>query len=382
MPKKILFAINDLSFGGGQRAVVAEANGFLRKGYNVYVLTLRTKSITHDLTPSLKIPVDHITNIPFRSFFDFGAWKRLIKFLKAIRPDFVFSNLFFTNTILRVSKFFFFRMQIIVREGNVPVEKSLKIKIIDFVLSFLTTKIIVNATAIKYAFRGLLPQKKIEVIYNGIDEKFFEPIEDGSVLRDSLGIPADTLVLLTIASLTKKKGHQFLIQAAAELKNFQFPITPDRKIEDPRQSRDNFQLLIVGSGPEGEKLELQATSYKLQANVRFLGARSDIRELLNIADIFVLPSLWEGMPNVMLEAMAAGLPVIVTSAGGVREIVQSGNNGIVVEPKNPRALADAIAKLWENPKLRSQLAQKAKESVRGMTWDKHVNQLMGIIKSK
>src|SRR3989344_3281467 len=174
MKQKILFAINDLSFGGGQMTLVEEANRLFQKGFIVYTLTLLPKKSEENFAKNLKIPAANIVNIPFHSLWDFKAFFKLVKFLRFAKPDFVFSNLFFTNTIMRLAKFFRSRMKIFVREGNLPVEKSWHMKVIDFFLSFLTAKIIVNAAAIKNSFRGLLPQSKITVIYNGIDEKFLE----------------------------------------------------------------------------------------------------------------------------------------------------------------------------------------------------------------
>lgn len=365
MLNKIIFAINDLSFGGGQMTVVEEANRLFKKGFEVYVLTLFQKNGKENFAKGLMIPAGNVVNIPFRSLWDLPAFLKLIRLLRFVRPDVVFSNLFFTNTLIRLAKVFYPRMKVIVREGNLPIEKSFKIKVIDSILSLLTFCIIVNAKAIKAGFKKLwIPQGKLEVVYNGIDESFFVSLGEGkNELRKKLGIPIDAFVLISIASLTKKKGHEYLIRAMAEVRRSQ---AIDRKV----------LLLIIGDGPEAEKLQLLIVNYQLQNEVKFLGARHDIKELLTIADLFILPSLWEGMPNAMLEAMAMELPVVVTAVGGITEIVDNKKNGLVVQPKNADVLALAIRELIADPMLREELGRAAKQSVISWTWDNHLQALI------
>ncbi|MDP2696272.1 MAG: glycosyltransferase family 4 protein [bacterium] len=367
--KKIVFAINDLSFGGGQKTVVEETNGLFKGGHEVFVLTLLPRLGEKDMASELKIPPDHIVNIPFQSLWDFAAFIKLVKWLRRTKPDIIFSNLFFTNTAVRLARIFRFRTRVFVREGNLPVEKSLAVKIVDSCLMFLTEKIIVNAAAIKDGFKKLwISQKKIIVIYNGINERFFEnpTAQDRSQLRQSLGIGDDEVVLICIASLNNKKGYQYLLEAFRDIGLYY---------------KKGVALLIVGDGPERTKLEVQVMRYKLDDRVRFLGNRGDVRELLTAADVFILTSLWEGMPNAMLEAMATGLPVIATAVGGIVEIVDNGKNGLLVNPRNSMEISKAMAELIAAPGKRRAMGESARSSVSSLTWDNHIRNLIKLINS-
>lgn len=357
---KILFAINDLSFGGGQRTAVEEANGLFGCGYEVLILTLLDKPPEPVFLSALEIPRDNIVNIPFKSFADCGAFKNLVHFLRQAKPDLIFSNLFFTNTMIRLAKIFVWKPKIIIREGNVPEEKDFFVRITDSLLVFLTCKIIVNSEVIKkeFAKKLLIPQSKIKVIYNGIGEEFLTTKRYHAV--------SSPVSLITVGSLTKKKGHTYLIGALAEIKR--------------RKPDLVFRLFIVGDGFLRLQLAKRVKELGLVTAVEFLGERPNVKELLARADIFVLSSLWEGMPNAMLEAMAVGLPVIATAVGGVPEIIRDGENGVLVPPQRAEMLGGAILGLIENPGLRKRLGIAARSTAADFTWPKHIVELKKIIK--
>ena len=121
--------------------------------------------------------------------------------------------------------------------------------------------------------------------------------------------------------------------------------------------------MIVGQGGLREELEAQAAQLGIAAQVRFLGHREDVRDLLSILDLFVLPSLSEGMPLALLEAMAAGVPAIATRVGGTTEVIDDGRTGTLVAPGDSRVLAAAITTLLENPRLAKELGQAARQAV-------------------
>jgi len=356
--KTILFAINDLEFGGGQLTVVNEANGLWARGYPVFVLTFRATKLSRSLESLLKIPAENRTLIPARSFLDIFAFLKLLVFIKKIKPDFIFSNLFFSNTLIRLAKVFNPSVKIIVREGNLPEEKSAAVKAVDFLLSFLTYKIIVNAEAIKKPFLKFLPAKKIAVIYNGIDEAFFS-----CESRSSRG----QKIIISVASLHPKKGQAYLLAAVKIL----------------AKKRNDFKLFLAGEGFLRQKLENFVKENKLENFVEFLGGlgREDLKHWLCRADIFALSSLWEGLPNAMLEAMAAGLPIVATRVGGVPEAIKSNQNGILVPAADPIALAEGLAGLLDDENLRKRLGEGAKNTARQFSWTNHLNKLEELIKT-
>jgi glycosyltransferase involved in cell wall biosynthesis len=183
---------------------------------------------------------------------------------------------------------------------------------------------------------------KIDLVYNGV-EVAADPPMPSPALRAALRGTGDRPLILVPARLTPQKGHRFLLEAATQL--------PDARV------------VLAGDGPERSELEALAHDRGLAEQVLFLGHREDVRDLLAVADVVVLPSLFEGFPLSLLEAMVAGTPVIATRIGGVDELVRDGCNGLLVEPQDPEALAAAIRRLLEDRGYRQQLATAAKADV-------------------
>ncbi len=195
-----------------------------------------------------------------------------------------------------------------------------------------------------------IPQFESIIVNNGIDQQKFDPERKYSDIRSELGIAPDRVVVLFIARFTAHKQPLTLIRAFAKaLKGGQAP---------------GLHLLMVGDGDEKEAgLEL-ARALGLEDRVSFQAFRQDVPDVLHAADIFVLPSLWEGLPIGLLEAMAMRKAVIGTRVDGTREVLQDGENGLMVEPGDVDALAAAIVRLAGDGELRETLRCKAYQTVR------------------
>ena len=161
-----------------------------------------------------------------------------------------------------------------------------------------------------------------------------------------------------------KKGHTFLLEAFSELVK--------------ENQREQLFLLLVGSGPLEKTLRDQVKELKLGERVIFTGERKDVKNCFAASDVFVLSSLWEGVPNAMLEALASGLPVVATSVGGVPEIVKDSHNGLLTPAESIHGLKAAMHKLWSDVKLRSMLQSRASSSVAHLSWQNHVAELVRI----
>ena len=123
-------------------------------------------------------------------------------------------------------------------------------------------------------------------------------------------------------------------------------------------------MLVVGDGRLRSRLENQARTLGIQEIVHFLGTRRDLALLYRAMDVFILPSLWEGLPLVLLKAMAAGLPVIATKVSGAEDIIVDGENGRLIPPRRPDALARAVLELHARPELMPVWGQQARETIR------------------
>ncbi|MCG8603891.1 glycosyltransferase, partial [bacterium] len=195
-----------------------------------------------------------------------------------------------------------------------------------FAMRFCDKVISVSETTGKWLVekRGL-PQDKVVVIPYGVNlEQFTTGRKDE--LKTELGIPAQSLVIGTVARLHHQKGHRYLIEAAPGI----------------IRKHPNIRFVFVGDGALRQELEERIRSYGLQDNFVFLGFCEDVNDLLKTFDVFVLPSLYEGLPNVILEAMATGLPVVATAVDGTPELIVENETGYLVPPKDPKALEQKI----------------------------------------
>lgn len=194
-------------------------------------------------------------------------------------------------------------------------------------------------------FFPLLALKKTVVIHNGIDRERFEGSDDGG-LRSELGIGSDEVVIGFIGRLEEQKGVTYLLHAVAEMKEYP----------------GMLKIVIVGEGTLKQRLQDEAARLGL-SNVLFLGYRRNTPRLLRMFDVFVLPSLFEGLPVVLIEAMAAGCAVVATRIGGVEEVVAHGVNGLLVEAGNSTSLASALRELIVSPVQRKRLSAQARKTV-------------------
>ena len=211
--------------------------------------------------------------------------------------------------------------------------------------------IIANSEAIRRdLIREGAPARRLWVIRNGVDSESLRPDPArGQTVRRSLDIAPDTLVLVIVANLIPYKGHTDLLDALSDIRD-----------KLPR----GWQLLCVGRDDGiGDRLRAHAAAKGLTDHVHFLGSRSDIPGLLNAADIALLCSHEEGLPNAVLEAMASGTPVIATEVGGTGEILEDNVTGLLVPARDPAALSEAILKLAQDDTHRRTVGTNARADI-------------------
>ena len=194
------------------------------------------------------------------------------------------------------------------------------------------------------SFRRFYKIDRVPLIPNGIPiDAFRKPSIDRNEWREEEGFTPAHVLFVCVAGLRPQKNPALLLKSFS-----QGPAV------DPRA-----RLLFVGDGELKGDLEKQIDALGLREKVHFLGMRSDIPEILNAADVFVLSSDWEGNPLSVMEAMAAGTPVISTAVGGVPELVEDGESGVLVPPGDAQALAGAMQSMLENPKVRISMGRAA-----------------------
>lgn len=218
------------------------------------------------------------------------------------------------------------------------------IKRLWYVIQKRSHKIVTVSNSLKDILirKGKIRPDKITVIHNGIDlaDIKHDPIVKQK-LKQELGINDSDQIIGCVGNLRSVKGHRYLIQS--------MPLILERF--------PNARLILVGDGPLRSELEQLAEKFRVREKTVFLGYRTDIPELMNIFDIFVLPSLSEGLSNVLLEAMAASKPVVATNVGGNPEVVENYKTGILIPPKNPVMLAQAVNDLLSDESKRLKMGE-------------------------
>ncbi len=187
---------------------------------------------------------------------------------------------------------------------------------------------------------------KVTVIFNSVDIRRYHPDADKKVIREQLGFDKQARIISVVATFKEQKGHRFLIDAASELVK-RYP---------------DLLILFIGDGGLRGDLKRQTEEQKLVNHIQFLGTRQDIPDLLAASDLFVLPSLWEGLPMALVEAMASGLPIVATDVSGSRQAIQSGETGILVPPGDADELVEAITNLLTNPDIGTKMGVAARLS--------------------
>ena len=214
---------------------------------------------------------------------------------------------------------------------------------------------------------GKAGRSDVEIIPNGVDADFFSKRDEDAIkhVRDKYRVSENDIVILSVSRLVIKNGLDDLIRAFAIFS----------------QTHKNAKLLLVGEGSERSRLEMLAKNEGVAHSVIFAGAivPRDIVPYFHVAHVFARPSLSEGLGIAFLEAMAAGVPIVTTSVGGIADIIQDGETGVVVKAGDVKSIADGLARINHDQDLRKEITRKAFVMVREQySWDAialHMNQI-------
>lgn len=348
---KILIVINNLGVGGAERLVIDDINEMLARGLDVTLITLKLEKTNKTLYSQLDLGKDRWINIDFGSLLNLKSWFVFAHKLKALKPDVLITHLWYSNTIGRILGKICGVKNIITFEHNVyDTLKTWKMFFLDRLFQGFSTHIVAVSGAVKNSLiRHGIKIEKIKVILNGID---ISKYKDKEIKKN------DKFTFIFIGRLIHQKGVDILLQAFAKTKE--------------------GQLLIVGTGAEEENLKSLSRELKVVDRVKFLGTRQDIPELLLSSDCFVLPSRYEGLPMVLLEAIAARKIIIVSDFESASELIQNNINGIMVHKENIGELAIAMNRVVEDPNLRSNLQQGVSKISESVSIEKHVDGILNI----
>jgi len=343
---RILHVISSLGIGGAERLVLSAARGLPRERFDQAICCLAERGARAADAEAAGVPVFSVDGFP--GLRHPLAFARLVRIVRSVRPAIVHTHLQSANLYGRAAARLAGAPIVVSTEHNVYADKARRYILVERLLARTTDALVAVSGEVQHCLSRQLnvAPSAIRVVRNGV--ALDAPSETRAAgLRARMPVGDGGVRLGTVASLTSKKGHDVLLRALARL----------------RDSGIDCALALAGDGAERPRIDALIGRLALGDRVHLLGAIANVADLLAAIDVFVLPSLVEGMPLALLEAMRAGKPVIATAVGGVPEVVQPGVNGLLVPPANDAALADAIAALARSPADRDRLGAAARDTI-------------------
>jgi glycosyltransferase involved in cell wall biosynthesis len=354
--KNICFFNSTGFWGGGEKLHFEYALKFKSKGYGVFIFSANGSPL-HKKSTGAKL-IAHGFKIRNLSFLNPYTIYKLVQYFRKMKTDIVF---FTTSQDVKAggiaAKIAGVPKIVYMRGLAVPVKRSLINRI---VLKSITTHIIASseetARMILKNYSGVIPEQKVKVIYHGIDLKEFDNQKYTKII-DRTG---NDIILGTVGRLTAIKGQTYLIEVAKKLK----------------EDAVGFKLYIAGKGEMESELKEMAESYNLTGHVFFTGFLNDVKSFMTDLDIFVFPSLSEGFGFAIVEAMAAGKPVVAFNVSTNPELIADGQSGLLAEFPDTTKLTQKIKLLIDDKVLRIDMGKKGRLSVeKRFSVDQKINEI-------
>jgi glycosyltransferase involved in cell wall biosynthesis len=334
-PLTIAHVTGERGFSGGEVQVFLLIEGLRKLGHrNVLLCPESSRSCEESRRRGIEAR-------PIRAGSEWSPQSvlRIRRELRALAPDVVHLHSGHANWLGGLAARQLRLPALTTRRMDRPVKRNLRTRY--FYGSCVRRAVAISTSVARQLLAGGVPEAMVRVVRSAVDPGALHPQRSREATRAAEGLDAASPLLLAAAALVRRKGLDVLLRALAALGG--------RGLEPA--------LWIAGEGPERASLERLARGLGLGSRVRFLGQRRDVPDLLLACDVFVLPSLREGLGVAALEAMVLGRPVVASRAGGLREAVDHERTGLLVPPGDPRALADALARLLEAPELRRRLGE-------------------------
>ena len=347
-PIRILYIHHTFRNQSGSLLLWNIAKGLDKKKYQVFAACLREGGPYEGKLRDIGVEVK---NFDLKTLLDIRIIFRLVHYIKQNNIDIVETAVFPSDVYGRISA----------RLANVPIIISTMHRVedhkqeriyrlfffVDTLTMPLTTKMIAVSEAVKdylISWHKVRPDR-IRVVYNGIEAHKYSPNVDVEEYKSKFNLNSDMPTVAFIGRLVKVKGIKYFLEAAAVI----------------LRGGKRVQFLVVGDGPLKEHLIQRAKNLKIDEDVHFIGFRKDIPQVLSVIDILVVPSLWEGLPLIVLESMFAGRPIVATKVGGIPEAIKHRETGMLVAPRNSHALAKAILEFLNDPEKRKEMGEKGRQ---------------------
>lgn len=339
---KVIHLITGLTVGGAEQMLLRTVPKLT--GEHVVCSIIPRAKIGEELE-KLNVPVYYLN---LRHFFDIRVVFKCYKLLRQNKPDILITYLLHADILGRIIGKCA-RVPIIISSIRAHQERKALLTIIKYTRFLVNYYIVVSETVKQWAIKRLkLDHKKIHVIYNGLLVPPIRTQNSKQTAKQRLKIPEQAITLSYVGRLDNDKGTEYLITALSKLK----PL-----LNQP------FLCLIVGDGPNRISIEKQIQTLGLTNYVHCLGVQRDVATIYEATDIFVSPTLSEGMSNAIMEAMSYGLPIITTDISENRELINHAKHGILVQTKDSNTLAEALYTLCINPEIANKLGQEARKKI-------------------
>ena len=343
---RVLHLINSFDIGGTERQAFELLKRLDARRYDVRLAALRLRGPLYDEIAG-RFP--DVPEFPLTSFYNTNAAKQLGRLRSLMireRIDLLHAHDFYAGLIGSVAARFA-SVRVIASQRHLELSDRLVHDWGTHVIHRLAHRILVNSDAIRESIlaRSKATAHKVVVIKNGVSPRTYDRDHDG--LCRELGLPSGSKLVGMVARLQPVKGHRYLLDAAARV----FPGIP------------NSHLLLVGGGPLSGEIQQQAEALGLRGRVHLLGDRLDTSRLVASFDLMVLASLREGLPNAVMEGMAAETPLVATAVGGVKELIEDGLTGYLVPPADSDRLAKAMAQALGDESQSRAIAMRAQRFI-------------------
>ncbi len=344
-PSRVLHVIHGMRRGGLETGVLNLAHGLPRAEFTQGICCLAERGELAD-----RLPKDVPLWVLDRGKHDTGLWFRLARVLKQWRPHVIHCRNWNAWLDTLIAYWLTGRRGALVWSFHgftSAARPPWRRRVASRVLARFTPHLmaVCQDSAQRYGHDAGIDPRRFSILYNGVNLDRFQPGSNRPVLRQELGLPADALLVITVASLVPIKDHAGLLQGLANVK---------------AQLPANAYFLWLGEGEEQARLMALRDTLGLAERVQLLGNSDQVPRFLGAADLFVLPSLLEGMSNAIIEAMASGLPVVARAVGGNIELVVDGETGRLVPSQDPQALGTAIVELLTQPEQCYAMGQRAR----------------------
>lgn len=348
----ILYVITDLELGGVPLHLYRLVGAMRARGLTVAVASLAPPGPVGEMLEADGVKVYSCEG---RGGWDFRIIGRLAKVIQAIQPCLIHSFLFHANLAARwaAARVGFPAGRVLCEIQTVEVERRWHLWVDRVTYDCCRFTIGNSPSVIEHlASHARIPRDRLRLVRGGINPA---PIRTAKpIQRSSLELPSDAALVLWVGRLDPIKGLSFLIESFRSI-----------------AQDTNAHLCLAGGGLIREQLERQVRESQLTERIHFLGPRADVSSLLRAADVFVLPSRTEGLPNALLEAMAAGCPIVTTDVPGCRDLIDHERTGLVVPYGDTHGLAAAVRRLLFDRDLAARLGEQAARAVEA---DWHIHQ--------